>query len=248
MPRSGRIFLARRGSQRHSNVYWRHEMGVQIINMPDIGEGIAEVELVAWHVKVGEMVAEDQILADVMTDKATVEIPSSVAGKVLALGGAVGQVLAVGSELIRIEVEGAGNLKEGSVAPIPEPPAVRHEPVEALRQAQGESKVTLASTAPHARLPGDKPIASPAVRSRAWELGIELQFVPGSGPAGRITQEDLDAYAARAGQKQADGQIDQRYAERHHEEAIPVIGLRRKIAQKMQELSLIHISEPTRQA
>src|SRR5450830_1187321 len=210
-------------------------MSIQTIKMPDIGEGIAEVELVAWHVKVGEVVAEDQILADVMTDKATVEIPSSVAGKVLALGGTVGQVLAVGSELIRIEVEGAGNLKEGSVAPTPEHPTVRAEPVEALRQAQGESTVTLASTAPHARLPGDKPIASPAVRSRAWELGIEVRFVPGSGPAGRITQEDLDAYAARAGQKPAGGQIDQRYAERHDEEAIPVIGLRRKIAQKMQE-------------
>src|SRR5450830_209737 len=171
MPRSGRIFLAPSGSQRHSNAYWRHEMGVQIINMPDIGEGIAEVELVAWHVKVGEVVAEDQIRADVMTDKATVEIPSSVAGKVLALGGAVGQVLAVGSELIWIEVEGAGNLKEGSVAPTPEHPTVRAEPVEALRQAQGKrkipqgervsaypgaSKVTLASTVPHARPSGDK--------------------------------------------------------------------------------------------
>ena len=84
-------------------------MGIHIIKMPDIGEGIAEVELVAWHVKVGDMVAEDQILADVMTDKATVEIPSSVAGKVLALGGAVGQVMAVGSEVIRLEVAGAGN-------------------------------------------------------------------------------------------------------------------------------------------
>ena len=83
-------------------------MGVHAIKMPDIGEGIAEVELVAWHVKVGDVVAEDQILADVMTDKATVEIPSSVAGTVLALGGAVGQVMAVGSEVIRIEVEGAG--------------------------------------------------------------------------------------------------------------------------------------------
>ena len=88
-------------------------MGIHIIKMPDIGEGIAEVELVAWHVQVGDMVKEDQILADVMTDKATVEIPSSVSGKVLALGGAVGRVMAVGSELIRIEVEGAGNLQDG---------------------------------------------------------------------------------------------------------------------------------------
>ncbi|MEI6601513.1 MAG: biotin/lipoyl-containing protein, partial [Comamonadaceae bacterium] len=79
-------------------------MGIHTIKMPDIGEGIAEVELVAWYVKVGDLVTEDEILADVMTDKATVEIPSPVAGKVLLLGGAVGQVMAVGSDLIQIEV------------------------------------------------------------------------------------------------------------------------------------------------
>jgi len=87
-------------------------MGIHVIKMPDIGEGIAEVELVEWHVQPGEAVAEDQVLADVMTDKATVEIPSPVAGTVLALGGKLGQVMAVGSELIRIEVAGAGNVKE----------------------------------------------------------------------------------------------------------------------------------------
>ena len=82
-------------------------MAAHVIRMPDIGEGIAEVELVAWHVAVGDTVAEDQILADVMTDKASVEIPSPVAGKVVALGGEVGETMAVGSELIRIEVDGA---------------------------------------------------------------------------------------------------------------------------------------------
>ena len=247
-------------------------MGIHIIKMPDIGEGIAEVELVAWHVKVGDMVAEDQLLADVMTDKATVEIPSSVAGKVLALGGAVGQVMAVGSEVIRIEVEGAGNLKPGAdsaapvasaataaTAPSPAPVAaaasaqsqtatsVRAEPVEALRQAQGERKngATPARNgngssngkAPAAlvRAPGDKPIASPAVRRAAWDLGVELQFVPGTGTAGRITHEDLQAYVARAAQAQPTGVADQRYAQRLDEQTVPVIGLRRKIAQKMQE-------------
>ena len=94
-------------------------MGVHVIKMPDIGEGIAEVELVAWNVQVGDTIVEDMNLADVMTDKATVEIPSPVHGKVLALGGAVGQVMAVGSELIRIEVEGAGNVKEGAGSPAP---------------------------------------------------------------------------------------------------------------------------------
>ena len=89
--------------------------------------------------------------------------------------------------------------------------------------------------APAVRQSGEKPIASPAVRRRAWDLGIELQFVPGTGMAGRITQQDLDAYASRAGQAAGPAQADQRYAQRSAEEVIPVIGLRRKIAQKMQE-------------
>ena len=86
-------------------------MGIHVIKMPDIGEGIAEVEVVAWHVKPGDVVAEDQLLAEVMTDKATVEVPCPVVGKVLALGGKVGEVMAVGGELVRIEVEGEGNVK-----------------------------------------------------------------------------------------------------------------------------------------
>ena len=85
-------------------------MGQYVIKVPDIGEGIAEVELVAWHVQVGDEVAEDRVIADVMTDKATVEVPSPVSGRVLALGAAVGTVMAVGGELIRLEVEGAGNV------------------------------------------------------------------------------------------------------------------------------------------
>ncbi|WP_346778750.1 biotin/lipoyl-containing protein, partial [Burkholderia sp. Ac-20353] len=89
-------------------------MGIHVIKMPDIGEGIAEVELVAWHVEVGQTIKEDQPLADVMTDKAAVEIPSPVSGKVLALGGKIGEMMAVGSELIRLEVEGDGNLKPGA--------------------------------------------------------------------------------------------------------------------------------------
>lgn len=248
-------------------------MGIHIIKMPDIGEGIAEVELVAWHVKVGDMVGEDQILADVMTDKATVEIPSSVAGKVLSLGGVVGQVMAVGSEVIRIEVEGAGNLKPGAAsaapaaaaapasAPAAAPVAQAAAPVSASAVIQAEAvapvKAAAAPAVPHGtngsngsapartgnnkapaalvRAPGDKPIASPAVRRQAWDLGVELQFVPGTGTAGRITFEDLQAYVARAAQAQPAGVADQRYAQRLDEQTVPVIGLRRKIAQKMQE-------------
>ena len=91
-------------------------MGIHVIKTPDIGEGIAEVELVAWHVQPGDTVVEDQALADLMTEKATVEVPSPVAGRVLALGGEPGQISAVGAELIRIEVEGEGNTAETPVA------------------------------------------------------------------------------------------------------------------------------------
>ena len=227
-------------------------MGIYVIKMPDIGEGIAEVELVACHAKVGDMVGEDQILADVMTDKATIEIPSPVVGKVLAWGGVAGQVMAVGAELIRIEVEGEGNLSAQTAAPAkaaapakvsaPAPvqaaapaPAAASEPSAAASPAAKASAPAVASVM---RVFGEKPIASPAVRRRAWDLGVELQFVNGSGAAGRITHEDLDAYVARTSGAPNVGVVaggDTRYIERNDEQAIPVIGMRRKIAQKMQD-------------
>jgi len=224
-------------------------MGIHVIKMPDIGEGIAEVELVAWNVKVGDDVVEDMNLADVMTDKATVEIPSPVRGKVLSLGGQVGEVMAVGAELIRIEVEGAGNVKEGSAASAAATPAAVHAPKPApapvVASAPAPAPVSARVTpgrAPAANVQkitrpvGDKPIASPAVRNHAWDLGIDLQHVMGTGTAGRITHEDVQAYAARGvvGGTGATGG-DPRYAQRDHEQQIPVIGLRRKIAQKMQD-------------
>ena len=237
-------------------------MGIHVIKMPDIGEGIAEVELVEWHVQVGDAVAEDQNLVDVMTDKATVEIPSPVAGTVLALGGVVGQVIAVGAEVIRIEVQGAGNLKAepaGAAPPAAAPTrpqaadpaaaaAVASPVAASARSAAPPAEAPAGAVPPPApdtrrakapaalvRAPGDKPVASPAVRRRAWDLGIELQFVPGAGTAGRITHDDLQAYATRAAQSQPAGGVDQRYAQRLDEETVPVIGLRRKIAQKMQD-------------
>lgn len=221
-------------------------MGMYAIKMPDIGEGIAEVELVAWRVQPGDLVKEDQVLADVMTDKATVEIPSPVAGKVAALGGEPGKLMAVGAELIRLEVEGEGNVKAGaSVAAAVAAPAAKPEAV-VVRSAPASPPATPPSAREDApeplqpprttpapmRAPGEKPIASPAVRRRAWDLGIELQFVHGSGPAGRIVHEDLDVYLATRGQPVA---AAPGLRQRHGEQAIPVIGLRRKIAQKMQE-------------
>lgn len=216
-------------------------MGIYVIRVPDIGEGIAEVELVAWHVQPGDVVAEDQPIADVMTDKATVEIPSPVAGKVLALGSVVGQSIAVGSELVRLEVEGEGNLKPNATpAPADKAPQA---PVSIASEAPPAPTPVVApaaarpTAAPRAavvpRTADERPLASPAVRRRALDLGVELRYVHGSGPAGRIEHADLDAYLAGGGQ--APGQGASPYVERHGEEPIPVIGLRRKIAQKMQE-------------
>ena len=209
-------------------------MGTHVIKMPDIGEGIAQVELVEWFVKVGDMVSEDQVVADVMTDKATVDIPSPVAGKVLALGGQPGEVMAVGSELIRIEVEGAGNLRESAAAPAEPAPAAAAAPKAAPQARVEVAAVTAPPAKPAvAREANERPLASPAVRKRAWDAGIELRFVIGTGPAGRVLHDDLDAYLAQ--DTQTSPAPVGGYAKRNDEQQIPVIGLRRKIAERMQD-------------
>jgi 2-oxoisovalerate dehydrogenase E2 component (dihydrolipoyl transacylase) len=246
---------------------------IHTIKMPDIGEGIAEVELVAWHVAVGDLVNEDQVLADVMTDKANVEIPSPVKGKVLALGGEVGQVLPVGSALIRIEVaqtaeaaavrraEKAGVLvADPTPQPQPHPASARGKRTPAADAGPGRGDVP---ARPPAGTPGgspgsagddarayrsDRPIASPSVRRRAWELGVELESVKGSGLGGRIMHGDLEVHVAKHGSTLPASPSPSAsptpagavatvpaYAQRHDEQKIPVIGVRRKIAQKMQE-------------
>ncbi|WJT00531.1 dihydrolipoamide acetyltransferase family protein [Novosphingobium humi] len=184
-------------------------MSLYQFRLPDIGEGIAEAEIAVWHVKPGDHVAEDQCLVDVMTDKATVDMTSPVAGKVLAIHGAVGEMMAVGAVLVEIEVAGEGE-GEAAVQPEPEP-----EPApEPLTRATFEPETAA-------------PLAAPATRHRARELGIALESVAGSGPGGRITPEDLEAHArkaARARPAPRDGATD-----------IPITGLRRKIAERMEQ-------------
>ncbi|MDT3720566.1 dihydrolipoamide acetyltransferase family protein [Pseudomonas oryzihabitans] len=215
-------------------------MGTHVIKMPDIGEGIAEVELVKWYVAVGDEVSEDQTLADVMTDKAMVEIPSPVVGRVVVLGGEPGQVMAVGAELIRLEVAGDGNLREASRSAAEESapaPALRPEAAKpAPPPRPPEPEVHRDDDRPTSRpAPGSPPLASPAVRQHAWDLGIELRFVTGSGQGGRILHGDLEAYV-----QQRDAGLPPAasggggLAKRSGEERIPLIGLRRKIAEKMQ--------------
>ncbi|MGE0044420.1 MAG: dihydrolipoamide acetyltransferase family protein [Hyphomonadaceae bacterium] len=220
-------------------------MGTYVFKLPDIGEGTAEAELVAWHVAVGDIVEEDQPLADVMTDKATVEITSPVSGKVVELNGEPGTMAAIGASLVVFEVEGAGQQPKGNgkaAAPAPKQEA-KPAPKAAQPKAEPEKRAApapVASAASNAfatrTTPDDKPLASPAVRQRARDLGVELQFVPGSGPAGRIGHEDLDAYlsanrgAPRTARAPAAG-----YARREGADEVKVIGLRRKIAEKMAE-------------
>ncbi|KRP67759.1 dihydrolipoamide acetyltransferase family protein [Pseudomonas orientalis] len=208
-------------------------MGTHVIKMPDIGEGIAEVELSQWHVKVGDLVVEDQVLADVMTDKAMVDIPSPVHGKVISLGGEPGEVMAVGSILISIEVEGAGNARE---APAAAAPVEKAAPVLESKPEPVQSKpapVAAKVQAPVAREANERPLASPAVRKHALDAGIPLRLVQGSGPAGRILHEDLEAYLQQGASTLS--ATANPYAERNDEHQIPVIGMRRKIAQRMQD-------------
>jgi 2-oxoisovalerate dehydrogenase E2 component (dihydrolipoyl transacylase) len=211
-------------------------MGTRIVKLPDVGEGVAEAEIVEWHVTVGQSVLEDQVLAAVMTDKATVEIPSPVAGTVVALAGEAGTVLAVGAELVRLEVAGAGN---DEVVATPKP-AVASEPKKpepvAAKKDEPAKPMPRPATAPPPVPPIPrpaiaKPIASPAVRRRARDAGVDLRQVRGSGPAGRIGHDDLDAFLRGAGSV-ATGVA--RVANTHVE-TVKVIGLRRRIAQKMAE-------------
>ncbi len=215
---------------------------------------IAEAELVEWHVKVGDLVREDALLAAVMTDKATVEIPSPVDGEILWLGAEVGDVIAVGSDLVRLKIAGEDKVSTAKGTPARPPAKARAaETAPSARPAKPAvgDEVEQASAAPVLpgsatsqparpapprqpvrgvpRPEGEKPLAAPAVRLRAREAGVDLRQVPGTGPAGRITHEDLEAFFAQApGTARTPG-----LQARTSVEDIKVVGLRRRIAEKM---------------
>ena len=230
-----------------------------IFKLPDVGEGTAEAELVGWHVKVGDTVVEDQIVADIMTDKATVELTSPVSGTVVALHGEPGQQLAVGGPLVSFKVEGRGNVSAPAASsPFPldggragdggDSAAKRPAAAPAAASAKPASTSTPTPTPPPSRgrgsdptrtlsARGERPLASPAVRNRARDLGIELQFVPGSGPAGRIEHGDLDAFVASGGRapSAAGAATGTTFAKAEGVTETRIIGVRRKIAEKMAE-------------
>ena len=225
-------------------------MAERVIKLPDVGEGVAEAEVVEWHVKLGDLVQEDSVLAAVMTDKATVEIPSPVAGQVIWLGAAVGDRLAVGSDLVRLKVGG----ENASTEPAPNvtvPPATKEltPPRSATARAsdgagRGSPPFTAPSPTPSERADlrplqrlaravprpeGEKPLAAPAVRLRAREAGLDLRQVPGTGPAGSITHEDLDAFIARGPSPARMPSLQAKTGVAD----VRLVGLRRKIAEKM---------------
>jgi 2-oxoisovalerate dehydrogenase E2 component (dihydrolipoyl transacylase) len=221
-------------------------MATYQFKLPDIGEGIAEAEIVAWHVKVGDKVEEDQQLADMMTDKATVEMESPVAGVVKSLAGEVGDQVAIGSVLVEIETSGEAPAAKVEPAAASEAEQPLADGAEAPTQAQEEA-IPVTATAPEpAPAPAPPPkaapkperevveahsakvLASPAVRQRARDLGIDLAQV--KTPSDRIRHADLDAYLLYHG-----GSASGRGATARPDETIKVVGLRRKIAENMQE-------------
>jgi 2-oxoisovalerate dehydrogenase E2 component (dihydrolipoyl transacylase) len=224
------------------------------IKLPDVGEGVTEAEFVELHVKVGDMVEPDQNLADVMTDKATVEVPSPRKGRITWIGASVGDTVAVGAEIIKLEVSGGGtkpvpdaadvspaaaqpSAEEAATPPAPEPgfesAGEAMDRAALAREAaldEGGSGGGAAASAPRRPVRSGKVLAAPAVRARAKAKGIDLGEVAGSGPEGRVTHDDLDAFADGASRP-----ANQKARPNTDIEEIKVIGLRRKIAEKMQE-------------
>lgn len=207
-------------------------MGKFTFKLPDIGEGIAEAEIVAWHVKIGDKIEEDQPLADMMTDKATVEMESPVAGVVTAVAGEAGDVIAIGSMLVEIETEG-DVAEEAAPAPAPEKKAEKvveekPEPVEAPPpppKVEAPAPTPEPEPAPAAKL---DVTASPAVRARAKSLGVDLGSVKAVG--GHVRHADLDAYLSYGS---GQGYRAPGASAKREDEAVKVIGMRRRIAENM---------------
>ena len=207
-------------------------MAKRAFKLPDIGEGVVEGEVVTWHVEVGASVSEDDSIVDIMTDKSTVTIPSPYSGVIVALHGEIGDMVAVGAVLVEFDSEGEAD---------DSPPASEKSVVEEVPNVAETAdppavvpKVAAVTTPPpmevvSAVVPSGPVLASPAVRRRARESGVDLGALKGTGPGGRVQQSDLDAYLATGGSSpSAPKQVS-----RNGTKEIKVVGLRRKIAEQM---------------
>ena len=218
-------------------------MAKHIFKLPDIGEGVVEGEVVQWHVGIGETVSEDAPIVDLMTDKATVTIPSPTSGVVSSINGKVGDMIAVGSMLVEFDTDGVSKAV-ADVEPVPESDAT-HEPEPAPASVAKPAPPPIPAPAPKpvpppalppittsAKRTNGRVLASPAVRKRAIEAGVELGTVSGSGPAGRIRHADLDAFIAAGGD--VPGAAPAAFStSRTGVTEVKVVGLRRKIAEQM---------------
>ena len=202
-------------------------MGMHVFKLPDIGEGVVEGEVVQWHVSVGDIVKEDDPIVDVMTDKAAVTIPSPVSGVVSSLSGEVGDMIAVGSSLVEFDSDTTPPSAESAAVTEPEAEAAPEPDPEPEPASKPDPEPAPATAAPSGRA-----LASPALRRRAREAGIDIAQISGSGPSGRIRNADLDAFIA------ADGSVTgtepaAQSTERTDVTEVKVVGLRRKIAEQM---------------
>lgn len=207
-------------------------MAQYIFKMPDLGEGTVSAEVMQWHVKAGDVVQEDQIIADVMTEKAAIEIPAPVSGRVVRTQGEPGEMIAVGSELIVFDTDtdaDAGSASAGAA------------PVAAADATAGPAAAAVSAPAADAPASG-RVMASPATRRRAKEAGIDLQTIPGTGPGGRVTREDFEAAASigvpaagSPGGAMRPAAAPAARARRNGTTEVKIIGLRRVIAQRMSE-------------
>ncbi|MEM7611051.1 MAG: dihydrolipoamide acetyltransferase family protein [Pseudomonadota bacterium] len=206
-------------------------MSQYVFKVPDLGEGSVEAEIGEWHVKVGDIVNEDDVILDMMTDKAAVEIPSPVSGRIASLHGEPGDVVAVGNNLIVFDLEGDTPVDNS------------HDQIAADENKEAVEKVAMpaeaapvdSSSKPRApRAANGRILTSPAIRARARKAGIDLQDVPGSGARGRILARDLDAFIASGGNLAPTAQHNGSM-ETSETEEIKVIGVRRVIARKMSE-------------
>jgi 2-oxoisovalerate dehydrogenase E2 component (dihydrolipoyl transacylase) len=212
-----------------------------VFKLPDLGEGTVEAEIVNWRVKPGDTIAEDEVIVEVMTEKAAVELPAPVGGRVLSITGTPGDMVPVGADLIVIETGTPATTAAGAPAPAPAPaaaPAAAPASAPPARRA-GANGAEAPAQAPAASARAGRVATSPAIRRRAHEAGIDLQQVTGSGPNGRILPKDLEAFVARRSQptplRPAPKAVPSARASAAATEEIKVIGLRRLIAQRMSE-------------
>jgi 2-oxoisovalerate dehydrogenase E2 component (dihydrolipoyl transacylase) len=201
-------------------------MSEYIFKLPDLGEGTVESEIGEWHVKVGDVVAEEDIVGTMMTDKAAVEISSPVSGKVTKLAGEPGDMIAVGAPLIVFETDADAAIADEQN----DAPQATAEPVAAKAAKKSPAKKKAANGGATPAASGSRVMTSPAIRRRAKEAGVDLSQVPGSGPNGRITREDFEGYLEQQGE---DVYAPARAVVTRETKEVKVIGLRRMIAERM---------------